>query len=219
MLYSDAYAMKDYENAVEPIEWLLENTPNLNKSIYIRGAKIYRNLAKAAESDSLRDYYQDRQLEVYDQRVEYFCQEKKVRQRQAQYAFGYWINRGKEDRKYYEKLYNMYDNVYKLAGEDTKRTNLTYYMQMTKIMHQLKKIDDVQVLENYDNNIDAIDKNLAKQKEIAEKLDSLRAEIPIRNLAGSRLMMPSIRSLKVRSISTAPLSKRSGQTASKRTKM
>lgn len=168
VLYSDAYSMKNYKMAVEPLEWLLENTPNLNKSIYIRGEKIYKNLAKKAESDSMKKYYQDKQLAIYDKRIEYFCEEVKVRQKQSQYAFGYWVKRGKEDKAYYEKLYNMYENVYSLAENKTKRSNLIYYMQMTKIMYQLKKIDDDKVIENYDKILKSLDYNIEKNKDNAK---------------------------------------------------
>lgn len=164
VLYTDAHDMKNYVAAVAPLEWLLENRPNLNESIYIHAIKIYRDLAKKESDAAKKKEYQDKHLAAYDKRIEYFCDEIKNRQYQAQYAFGYLIKRAKEDKALYEKLYNMYDNVYSLAGHKTKRTNLTYYMQMTKIMYQLKKIDEDKVLENYDNIIEVIDENIEKHK-------------------------------------------------------
>ena len=38
-LYADAVKSKDFVRAQEPHQWLLDNAPDLNKSLYINGAK------------------------------------------------------------------------------------------------------------------------------------------------------------------------------------
>jgi hypothetical protein len=169
VLYSDYLMMKKYKEAVEPLEWLLANTPNLNKAIYINGDKIFRALEKAAADEAEERLYQDKHLAVIDARIRHFCEERSMMQKKGQYAFGYWVGRGKEDKTYYDSLYQLYDRIYALAGKNTKRTNLTYYMQMTKIMFQLKKIDEDRVFANYDAIIEAIDFNIEKNKDKAKE--------------------------------------------------
>ena len=41
VMYNDARQQGDYANAANDLDWLLENTPELNPSLYINGAKIY----------------------------------------------------------------------------------------------------------------------------------------------------------------------------------
>ncbi len=49
-LYTDFLRAKDYKSAEVPLSWLLKNTPDLNESIYINGAKIYEGLAESAKA-------------------------------------------------------------------------------------------------------------------------------------------------------------------------
>ena len=56
VLYTDAKNAKNYEAAIEPLEWLLVNTPDLNQSIYINGVDIYKSLAKK-EEDAVNSFF------------------------------------------------------------------------------------------------------------------------------------------------------------------
>ncbi len=47
VLYSDYVRAKNWKLAKEPHQWLLKNTPNLQKAIYQNGEKIYKGLADA----------------------------------------------------------------------------------------------------------------------------------------------------------------------------
>merc|ERR1711907_848317 len=51
VIYTDALAMKDYATAQPALEWLLTNTPCLNKSIYINAETLYKALLKKAKTD------------------------------------------------------------------------------------------------------------------------------------------------------------------------
>ena len=43
-IYNDMMKNNDFKGALEPLEWLLTNTPDLNAAIYINGVKIYDQL-------------------------------------------------------------------------------------------------------------------------------------------------------------------------------
>ena len=136
-----------YKDAIEPLEWLLANTPNLNKSIYQNGVKIYNILAKEETDAEQKIKYQDRALELYDLRIKYYGEEAKVLSSKGYKAYNYLIKR-KPNR--YEELFNLYDKILELNQEKTKRYHLTILMNLVKIQYQTKKLDKDQVLEYYD---------------------------------------------------------------------
>lgn len=163
VLYNDMMNMNEYEKALPALEWLLENTPNLNKAIYINGEKIYRSLQKSSEGET-KIMYQDKVLALLDQRMEYFCEKKKILQKKGQLSYKYLYPRRKENKAIYDTLYQLYTNIYQVAGNETKRSNMTYYMLMVNVMYQLKKVDDNKVLEIFDSLSDDIDFNIEKNK-------------------------------------------------------
>ena len=58
--YTDAMKQGNFSEAVEPLEWLLENTPDLNPSIYINGAKIYKAMVDAEADKEKKAVYQEK---------------------------------------------------------------------------------------------------------------------------------------------------------------
>ncbi|MDH3709998.1 MAG: hypothetical protein OER04_08935, partial [Cyclobacteriaceae bacterium] len=86
-LYNDFRKNKDFKSAVEPLEWLLTNTPDLNKAIYIHGTQIYDALQAAESDDAQKRAYQKRCLELYDERIKYFKEEASVLNRKAYKAY------------------------------------------------------------------------------------------------------------------------------------
>ena len=44
-IYTDMVKVKKYADAITPHAWLLENTPDLNESLYQNGAKTYSRFA------------------------------------------------------------------------------------------------------------------------------------------------------------------------------
>ncbi len=75
-LYTDFLRASNFQSAVEPLNWLLKNTPDLNESIYINGAKIYEGLVEA-EADPLKVLaLKGKTLNLYDSRIKYFDGEK-----------------------------------------------------------------------------------------------------------------------------------------------
>ena len=78
VLYSDAIKMKNYKLAVKPWLWLIKNAPNLNSSIYINGAKIYNELAKAEKNPIKKSELVDSLLLIHDMRMKTCGEEAKV---------------------------------------------------------------------------------------------------------------------------------------------
>ena len=177
-LYTDKLAMKDYKGAVAPLEWLLENTPNLNKSIYINGAKIYDNLEEKAQGAE-KTKLQDKLISLYDERIKYFGEEDKVLQYKGYKVYPFVIKRPETKDKYAEYL-SFYEKIHELNGNDTDRANLLYNMYFVYYMAKTKKLTEDQIIEKYEKMIETVDFNISK----AEGKDKERWESAKKNMTG-----------------------------------
>ncbi|MCZ6521898.1 MAG: hypothetical protein O6848_10430 [Bacteroidetes bacterium] len=167
---------QDFMAAIDPHNWLLENAPDLNASLYINGVKIYKGLAKEATDPTKKKEYQEIALKMYDDRIKYFGQEGKVLNRKAYDAYKFH----KDQKDKYEELFQLYDRTFELNGNNVGINNLVAYMD---VMRRYKltggNLTDEDVLERYDLIMQIIDakiktgknvKSLQKNKEFVDKL-------------------------------------------------
>lgn len=126
VIYTDAFKAKNYAAAVEPLNWLLTNTPDLNKSIYQNGAKIYQELAKQESDPAKKEELIQTGLKLHDTRIQYFGSEADVTDRKANYAYRFY----NKDKTKYEYVYNLMTKSYELNGDKMQSGNLVAYMNM-----------------------------------------------------------------------------------------
>lgn len=160
VLFSDALAMKNYQEAIAPFDWLLKNTPNLNKSIYIQGETLYKALIKNASAD-IKSQYQDKLLKVYDLRSQYFGETEKVMQKKGFKLYPFLAPRGKE---FWNTLFPFYEKILSTSQHNTYRTNVIYFMHSLKKTHQLKPYSIDKLLTYYDQANSIINYHLAKEQ-------------------------------------------------------
>jgi len=155
VLYTDALKIKDYEGALEPLQWLLENTPDLNPSIYINGIKIYEGLAKSASDPTVKEDYIQKGIDLHDKRIEFFPKSKaNVTDRKAIFAYKFYSK--SKDR--YEYLYNLYKESFELNGKKMNSGNLVAYMNMVyKYKFSGGEISDDEVIETYSSIAGALE--------------------------------------------------------------
>lgn len=169
-LYSDMVRAKNWLGAIEPHSWLLENTPDLNASIYINGAKIYEALADDAKDKTKELEYQDKAMEMYDLRIKYFGEEADVLNRKALKAYKYY--KGTQSR--YQELYELFDRAFELNGADLYSNNLTAYMDVIRRYKAVGgDIADDDVFGKYTAIIDAIEKQRAQGGDV-DRLDKVK---------------------------------------------
>ncbi len=147
-LYTDAMRIGQEPQAVEPLEWLLTNTPELSESIYINGVKVYEALAEKEKDATKKATYQDKVMDLYDLRVKYFSDSKAdVLDRKAYSAYQYY----KDDKNKYEDLYNLFEETIQANGNEVGINTLVAYMD---VMRRYKltggELSDEAVLERYD---------------------------------------------------------------------
>jgi hypothetical protein len=127
-LYTDNFKQGNFRAAANHLQWLLVNAPNLNRSIYINGVKIYDGLASEATDEAQKKMFQDSVMQLYDLRIKYFNQEKSVLNRKAYDAYKYFSS----DKDRYEELFTLFKGTFELNGNSVMDINLLPYMDVTR---------------------------------------------------------------------------------------
>ncbi len=176
-LYTDNFKQGNYREAAKHLMWLLQNAPNLNKSIYINGIKIYRGLVDEEKDPEKKKVYQDSVMLLYDLRIKYFNEEGKVLNRKAYDAYKFY----KSDKSKYEELFNLFKSTFELNGNNVMDVNLLPYMDIVR-RYKLSggNITDEQVLDIYaeivkiaNYKIEVVKKNVDRLKMIIDKVNEL----------------------------------------------
>jgi len=145
-LYTDALKADNFAEAATYLEWLLVNTPNLNKSIYINGAKIFENLWNVEADAAKKKAFGEKTLEMYDLRIKYFNDEPDVLNRKSLIAYKIL----KDDKTRYQELLDMFDRTYELNKNAMFDGNLVAYMDvMRRFRAAGNTLTDAAVLDKY----------------------------------------------------------------------
>ncbi len=169
-LYTDNFKQGNYRKAADYLSWLLVHAPNLNKSIYINGVKIYDGLATEEADAAKKVVYQDSTLLLYDLRIKYFGEEASVLNRKVFNAYKYYSN----DQKRYKELFTLFKSTFELNGREVLDNNLLPYMDITrKYKISGSPITDEQVLEIYEEIIDIANYKMEVKKENIDQLKTV----------------------------------------------
>ncbi|MCB0494808.1 MAG: hypothetical protein KDC79_01615 [Cyclobacteriaceae bacterium] len=170
VIQSDAVKMGDYKTALPALNWLFINTPDLNKSIYINGAKVYDNLADVEKDEARKVQLVDSLMWVYDQRIQHFGDKPYVLNWKAYKGYKYYI----KDFSKAEWLLKMFDEAFDIGGEDILDANLIAYMNVIKVNALAKKnLTEDEILDRYDKINDVIEKKMEEKKAKGEDVESL----------------------------------------------
>ena len=168
-LYSDYCSQNNYRAARAPFVWLIQNAPDLNKSLYINGVKIYENLADQEQDPAQKAALQDSVMLLYDQRIQYFGQEAYVLNRKAIDAYKFY----RKDPKKYQMLYKLMTRAFALNGNKVSKVNLQGYMD---VISRYKKaggaLTDLQVVDLYDQIVSILNNQEKAAKKAGKSLKS-----------------------------------------------
>lgn len=154
VLYTDNMKLGNMRVSANHLSWLLQNTPDLNESIYINGAKIYEALVEEASEDEARFVLEDSALSMYDLRIQYFGKEANVLNRKGIVAYKYL--KGRKDK--YGELYDMLGKTIDVNGNDSYDNNLLAYLDAAR-RHKLTggDVSDDTFFEVYSKVTDILD--------------------------------------------------------------
>ncbi len=176
-LYTDNFKQGNFRAAANHMHWLLVNAPDLNKSIYINGVKIYDGLASEETDEAKKVIYQDSALLLYDLRVKYFNEEASVLNRKAYDAYKYYST----EKSRYQELLTLFKSTFELNGNKVMDTNLLPYMDVVR-RYKLSggNISDEEVLEIYEEivgitnyKIEVVKKNVDRLKIVLDQVNAL----------------------------------------------
>ncbi|MEM9324018.1 MAG: hypothetical protein AAGA85_00105 [Bacteroidota bacterium] len=163
-LYTDLYKAGKFSDALVPLSWLLENTPDLHVSIYQNGEKIFENLAAKEPDAAKKEEFIQQGLNLFDSRAEYFQKEAYVWNRKATFAYKFY----NKDKTKYPYLYETFSKAYELNGDRMTAGNLVAYMNVVyKYRFAGGELTDEGVIDIYSNISDAL--GAQKEKVSADK--------------------------------------------------
>ena len=175
-LYVDMLKAGRYKEAIPSHNWLLENTPDLNESLYQNGAKLYEGLEETEKDAAKQREYQDKAMEMYDLRIKYFGNEAYVLNRKVYPAYKFYKN----DQSKYKELYEMFSKAYDLNKEEFYVNNLAAYMDVVRRYKAVGgDISDEKVIDIYTQITDVLDikraegKNVSAIDRIADAVDKM----------------------------------------------
>lgn len=166
--YKLLIAQSKYEEAMDPLNWLYENNPNLNPSIYIQGVDCIEDILKKTKDKARKERLQDSLLWMYDQRIAHFDNKASTLDRKAYEAFKLYY---KTPTKY-PMLADLYAEAYEKNGPEISTFNLNTYMLLAKNFHQIdpNKMSAEKVLDIHTLISEIIDEK-RKSGENSEKLN------------------------------------------------
>lgn len=176
--YKVLMAQDQYGKALHVLQWLYNNNPNLNPSIYINGAKCTETLMEQTDDKERIARLQDSTLWMYDQRIKHFDEDASVMERKAYTAFKFFYKKpGK-----YELVLDLYNKAFEMNGADISNFNLVPYMTLAKFAYERKVADMTgeKILEIHgtiSNILDQKEKNGEDVKKRRDKVDALLSSI------------------------------------------
>ncbi|WP_053406175.1 tetratricopeptide repeat protein [Persicobacter sp. CCB-QB2] len=174
VIYTDNMKAKNYEACREPLNWLIVNAPDLNKSLYQNGAKIYDALAKKSKDKAQKAMLQDSAMLTYDLRAKYFGQKAAVIDRKVYYAYYYY----KDEAEKYPEVYEMFKEAFELNGAKILDNNCVAYMDLMRRYKEQDEnaISDETVIATYEQISTILDQKEAKGKNL-DKLETIRENV------------------------------------------
>lgn len=180
--YKLLIAQSKHQEAMDPLNWLYENNPNLNPSIYIQGVDCLEEMIKETSDKARKERLQDSVLWMFDKRIEHFDNDASTVNYKASKAFRLYYKNPKK----FKMLADLFAQAYELNGPDVLITNLNTYMFLAKNFHKVapdqmtaERVLDIHSLVS--ETIDTKKKNggnIAKLDKEQSKTDAWLSSIP-----------------------------------------
>jgi tetratricopeptide (TPR) repeat protein len=171
--YKLLIAQSKFSEAMKPLNWLYENNPNLNPSIYIQGVDCIEDMLKKTSDKARKERLQDSLLWMFDMRMEHFDNEASTMDRKAYEAFKLYYKTPSK----YPFLAELYAKAYEMNGPEISTFNLNTYMLLAKNFHQIDadEMPAEKVLDIHSQISEIIDMK-RKNGESADKLNKEQAK-------------------------------------------
>lgn len=186
-LFSDNYKSGNYEEAKPHLTVLLENYPDLNKSIYQNAIKIYKDEWKNEKDKAAKAAMADKIMGIYDTRFEKYQDDaaKNIDRMAIDAFFFYYLDRDKTSF-----LLDLYKKTYASKGMKANYACARYYMKMVTLGRTRGvSMSDDEILDIYNmlmkqlelqiGDLKSKSKSTKRHEDIREEVDASLAKLGI----------------------------------------
>jgi len=178
-LYGEYYKQKAYADALPYWRYIFFNAPKASLNTYIKGAKMYKALAKEATGE-LKESYRDTLYAIYEVRLACYGESSKVLKSKA---FDWYNCRKTGNEKFVMDLFAKANAAFEKEEKVAPASLLTYWVDVAiRADKTAKAISSDEVMELYEKVSGIIDAQLpgekggeykGSQNKIIEKLDKM----------------------------------------------
>lgn len=156
----------ELDKAYNALNWIIANAPDLHESVYLFGVKLLKTkITKEPEEQK----YLSELMSLYDFRIQYFGNEIKVLNRKAYDAYKYL----RSDTSKSDMIVEMFDYLYQNEKEELKTNLLLPYFNLKISQLKSGKIDDKELIRDYQNISEVIQYKSDHDGENLEKIQKL----------------------------------------------
>lgn len=157
-----SYKSTAINDAIKPWRWVFQNCPRGTQNTYVDGTKIIKYLLGKTNDTEVKNKYIDTLMMVYDQRIKYYSQKE-----------GYILGRKAVDlfrlrTKDFEKAYYDFKKSVELREKKSAGPVLIYYFRSTIKMAKAGLIDNMVIVETFDQISEIIDYNINKYENLGK---------------------------------------------------
>jgi len=169
-LYQEFYKQKSYTDCYEPWRQILQHCPRFSKTVYQRGSTIIKSMINVAQTADERNALIDELMRMYDQRIQYFGEEAKVKAMKAQ-------DLSTLRPKAVKEIYENYADAIRADAHDLDENYVTLFFKATVDYVQAGLADPTLVVDNYDIASDLLDSLLNVEKDDSVNAAKIRTYI------------------------------------------
>ena len=166
-LYQEFYKQKSYTDCYEPWRQILQHCPRFSKTVYQRGSTIIKSMINVAQTAEEREGYIDELMRTYDQRIQYFGEEAKVKAMKAQ-------DLSTLRPKAVKEIYETYADAIRVGAHELDENYVTLYFKSTVDYVQAGLADPTLVVDNYDIASDLLDSLLTLNVEADDSVNAAK---------------------------------------------
>jgi len=173
LMFNDLYHTKDYEEAILNLDWLFNQSVDLEEKYYAKGSKMYDALIKEENDPAKQLNLKNRAIDLIERRMAKFDPQPVTINQYLTASYRYWI---KSPEKY-ETLYPLFQRYVDHHLDEISQFNLLGYFDVLRRVERAgTPLDDDEVLEDYDR-ISAVFKSTSDDKGYMGKIDKMLGEI------------------------------------------
>ncbi|MFY0651476.1 MAG: hypothetical protein JXQ96_05560 [Cyclobacteriaceae bacterium] len=172
IIFKDAYAFKNYDEAFDEFNWLLENDPDIGELTIIKGINVLEVKMKDTKDRLVLEELQTKALSLYQYRFEHFGQTAKVKNFELTKTYKYWAARPDK----HNEVIALFEQSLSTIPNKISNANLLAYMDILRRARNTgMKISDHQIIKNYDLLSDIIVSRQSVSEDSDIYLDKLKS--------------------------------------------